>query len=184
MHECEKNNEGKMSAVIGMNQEEITEICIGTDTQVANINSSQQIVISGSTDSIEFVSESLKNHGAKRIIPLPVSGAFHSKLMSDAKPQLKEAIFNAVFNESSIPIVSNYDAVLKSDPDKIKKALIEQIDSPVLWFQSVQELSRINSNFIEIGPKKVLSGIIKKIDESLHISSFNSYNDVERYLHV
>ena len=184
MHECEKNNEGKMSAVIGMNQEKIAEICMGTDTQVANINSSQQIVISGSADSIHSVSESLKNHGAKRIIPLPVSGAFHSKLMSDAKPQLKEVISNAVFNESSTPIVSNYDAVLKSDPNEIKKALIEQIDSPVLWFESIQELSKINSNFIEIGPKKVLSGIIKKIDESLHISSFNSYNDVERYLHV
>ncbi len=104
--------------------------------------------------------------------------------MSDAKPQLKEVISNAVFNESSIPIVSNYDAVLKSDPNEIKKALIEQIDSPVLWFESIQELSKINSNFIEIGPKKVLSGIIKKIDESLHISSFNSYNDIERYLHV
>ena len=184
MHECEKNNEGKMSAVIGMDQEKIAEICMGTDTQVANINSSQQIVISGSADSIHSVSESLKNRGAKRIIPLPVSGAFHSKLMSDAKPQLKEVISNAVFNESSTPIVSNYDAVLKSDPNEIKKALIEQIDSPVLWFESIQELSKINSNFIEIGPKKVLSGIIKKIDESLHISSFNSYNDVERYLHV
>ena len=184
MHKCEKNNEGKMSAVIGMNQEKIAEICMGTDTQIANINSSQQIVISGSADSIYSVSELLKNHGAKRIIPLPVSGAFHSKLMSDAKPQLKEVISNAVFNESSIPIVSNYDAVLKSDPNDIKKALIEQIDSPVLWFESIQELSKINSNFIEIGPKKVLSGIMKKIDESLHISSFNSYNDVERYLHV
>ena len=184
MHECEKNNKGKMSAVIGMDKEKIAEICMGTDTQIANINSSQQIVISGSADSIHSVSESLKNHGAKRIISLPVSGAFHSKLMSDAKPQLKEVISNAVFNESSIPIVSNYDAVLKSDPNEIKKALIEQIDSPVLWFESIQELSKINSNFIEIGPKKVLSGIIKKIDESLHISSFNSYNDVERYLHV
>jgi len=184
MRECEKNTAGKMSAVIGMSQEKITEICMGTDTQIANINSNQQIVISGAAESIDSISELLKNHGAKRIIPLPVSGAFHSKLMSDAKPQLKDVISNAAFNEPSMPIVSNYDAVRRSDANDIKKALIEQIDNPVLWSASIKELSRFNSNFIEIGPKKVLSGIIKKIDESLHISSFNSYNDIERYLNV
>ena len=184
MRECEKNAEGKMSAVIGMDQKKISELCMGTDAQIANINSNQQIVISGSADSIDSVSDLLKNHGAKRIIPLPVSGAFHSKLMSDAKPKLKDIISNAIFNESSMPIVSNYDAVLRSDANDIKKALIEQIDNPVLWSESIKELSKVNSNFIEIGPKKVLSGIVKKIDESLHISSFNSYNDVERYLHV
>lgn len=184
MHKCEKNTEGKMSAVIGMNKEKISDICKGTDTQVANINSDQQIVISGSADSIQSVSEALKTNGAKRIISLPVSGAFHSKLMSNAKPELKEVISNATFNEPYVPIVSNYDATLRSNPDEIKKALIEQIDNPVLWLDSVQRLGEINNNFIEIGPKKVLSGIIKKIDELFHISSFNSYNDVEEYLHV
>ena len=184
MHKCEKNTEGKMSAVIGMNKEKISDICKGTDTQVANINSDQQIVISGSADSIQSVSEELKANGAKRIISLPVSGAFHSQLMSNAKPELKEVISNATFNEPYVPIVSNYDATLRSNPDEIKKALIEQIDNPVLWLDSVQRLGEINNNFIEIGPKKVLSGIIKKIDELFHISSFNSYNDVEEYLHV
>lgn len=184
MHKCEKNTEGKMSAVIGMNKEKISDICKGTDTQVANINSDQQIVISGSADSIQSVSEELKANGAKRIISLPVSGAFHSQLMSNAKPELKEVISNATFNEPYVPIVSNYDATLRSNPDEIKKALIEQIDHPVLWLDSVQRLGKINNNFIEIGPKKVLSGIIKKIDELFHISSFNSYNDVEEYLHV
>ena len=151
---------------------------------MANINSDQQIVISGSADSIQSVSEELKANGAKRIISLPVSGAFHSQLMSNAKPELKEVISNATFNEPYVPIVSNYDATLRSNPDEIKKALIEQIDHPVLWLDSVQRLGKINNNFIEIGPKKVLSGIIKKIDELFHISSFNSYNDVEEYLHV
>ncbi|MBL6911524.1 MAG: ACP S-malonyltransferase [Candidatus Marinimicrobia bacterium] len=184
MHRCEKNTEGKMSAVIGISKEKISDICKGTDTQVANINSDQQIVISGSAESIELVAEELKANGAKRIITLPVSGAFHSKLMSNAKPELKEVISNATFNEPSIPIVSNYDATLRSNPHEIKKALIEQIDSPVLWFDSVKKLGKINNNFIEIGPKKVLSGIVKKIDELFHISSFNSYNDIEKYLHV
>ena len=167
-----------------MNKEKISDICKGTDTQVANINSDQQIVISGSADSMQSVSEELKTNGAKRIISLPVSGAFHSKLMSNAKPELKEVISNATFNEPYVPIVSNYDATLRSNPDEIKKALIEQIDNPVLWLDSVQSLGEINNNFIEIGPKKVLSGIIKKIDELFHISNFNNYNDVEEYLHV
>ena len=122
MHKCEKNTEGKMSAVIGMNKEKISDICKGTDTQVANINSDQQIVISGSADSIQSVSEELKANGAKRIISLPVSGAFHSQLMSNAKPELKEVISNATFNEPYVPIVSNYDATLRSNPDEIKKA--------------------------------------------------------------
>ena len=184
MHRCEKNNEGKMSAVIGMSKDKIIDICKGTDTQIANINSDQQIVISGAAESIQSVSEKLKNNGAKRIIALPVSGAFHSKLMSDAKPELKKVILDATFNEPSIPIVSNYDATLRSNPDEIKKALTEQIDNPVLWLDSIRTLGEINSKFIEIGPKKVLSGIIKKIDELFHISSFNSYNDVEEYLDV
>ena len=136
MHKCEKNTEGKMSAVIGMSKEKISDICKGTDTQVANINSDQQVVISGSAESIQSISEKLKASGAKRIITLPVSGAFHSKLMSDAKPELKKVISNATFNEPNIPIVSNYDATLRSNPDEIKKALIEQIDNPVLWLDS------------------------------------------------
>ena len=184
MHRCEKNTEGKMTAVIGMSKEKISDICEGTDTQIANINSDQQVVISGSEESIQSISEKLKTSGAKRIIALPVSGAFHSKLMSDAKPELQKAISNATFNEPNIPIVSNYDAILRSNPDEIKKALIEQIDNPVLWLDSIKKLGETNNNFIEIGPKKVLSGIIKKIDELFHISSFNSYNDIEEYLHV
>ena len=184
MHRCEKNNEGKMSAVIGMNKDNIIDICEGTDTQIANINSDQQVVISGTAESIHSISERLKTNGAKRIIALPVSGAFHSKLMSDAKPELKKVISDATFNEPTIPIVSNYDAMLRTNPDEIKKALIEQIDNPVLWLDSVRKLGKINNNFLEIGPKKVLSGIIKKIDELFHISSFNNYNDVEEYLNV
>ena len=120
MHKCEKNTEGKMSAVIGMSKEKISDICKGTDTQVANINSDQQVAISGSAESIQSISEKLKASGAKRIITLPVSGAFHSKLMSDAKPELKKVISNATFNESNIPIVSNYDATLRYNPDEIK----------------------------------------------------------------
>ena len=126
----------------------------------------------------------MKSKGAKRIIPLPVSGAFHSKLMSSAKPKLKHIISNETFDTPIIPIVSNYDGKLRSNPEEIKHALIEQIDSPVLWLDSIKELSKISKTFTEIGPKKVLSGIIKKIDELFHISSFNNYNDIQEKINV
>ena len=184
MHICETTYKGSMSAVLGMKKDNILDICRGTDTQVANINSDQQIVISGSIESIQAVTKELKSKGAKRIIPLPVSGAFHSKLMSSAKPKLKHIISNETFDTPIIPIVSNYDGKLRSNPEEIKHALIEQIDSPVLWLDSIKELSKISKTFTEIGPKKVLSGIIKKIDELFHISSFNNYNDIQEKINV
>ena len=130
--------------------------------------------------------------GDLKSLPKSVYSEFHLKkyflfLGVDSENclrELKKVISDATFNEPSIPIVSNYDATLRSNPDEIKKALTEQIDNPVLWLDSVRTLGKINNNFIEIGPKKVLSGIIKKIDELFHISSFNSYNDVEEYLDV
>ena len=178
MHECETKNKGKMSAVIGLEKNIIADACNNTDTQIANINSDQQIVISGSEQSIDDISDKLKSLGAKRIIPLNVSGAFHSKLMSGAKEELKKIITEKTFHTPQSPIISNYDGEKRNNSDDIKHALIEQIDNPVLWNQSVKELGKISNNIVEIGPKKVLSGLVKKINESLHISSFNSYNDI------
>ena len=184
MHKCETSNKGKMSAVMGLSKEIISEVCNNSDTQVANINSDQQIVISGSDISIEKISNELKSLGAKRIIPLNVSGAFHSKLMSEAKSKLRDIITEKIFQTPHCPIVSNYDAKDRTNTDEIKHALIEQIDNTVLWLASVKQLGNINNNFVEIGPKKVLAGLIKKINESFHISSFNSYNDTKELLNV
>ena len=184
MHKCETSNKGKMSAVMGLSKEIISEVCNNSDTQVANINSDQQIVISGPDISVKKISNELKSLGAKRIIPLNVSGAFHSKLMSEAKSKLRDIITEKIFQTPYCPIVSNYDAKNRTNTDEIKHALIEQIDNTVLWLASVKQLGNINNNFVEIGPKKVLSGLIKKINESFHISSFNSYNDTKELLNV
>ena len=184
MHQCETNNKGKMSAVMGLSKETISQICNNSDTQVANINSDQQIVISGSDISVEEISNELKSLGAKRIIPLNVSGAFHSKLMSEAKPKLRDIIAEKIFQTPHCPIVSNYDAKESTNTDEIKHAINEQIDNTVLWLESVKQLGNINNNFIEIGPKKVLTGLIKKINESFHISSFNSYNGTKELFNV
>lgn len=177
MHECELNNPGKMSAVIGASIDKIQTICDSVDCQIANINSDSQIVISGSEESIDFASESLKTIGAK-VIPLSVSGAFHSKLMSEAKNKLNDIINISRFNEVSSPIVSNFNARPNRSIEEIKHALIEQIDNPVQWSKSIQLLGELSNNFVEIGPKKVLGNIIKKIDDSLTITTYNSIENL------
>jgi len=177
MHECELNYPGKMSAVIGTSIDKIQSICDSVDCQIANINSDSQIVISGSEESIDLASKSLKNIGAK-VIPLSVSGAFHSKLMSKAKNKLSEIINTSSFNEVSYPIVSNFNAKPNRSIEAIKHALIEQIDNPVQWSKSIKSLSKLSSEFLEIGPKKVLSNIIKKIDDSLTITTYNSIENL------
>ena len=177
MHECELNYPGKMSAVIGTSIDKIQSICDSVDCQIANINSDSQIVISGSEESIDLASKSLKNIGAK-VIPLSVSGAFHSKLMSKAKNKLSDIINTSSFNEVCYPIVSNFNAKPNRSIEAIKHALIEQIDNPVQWSKSIKSLSGLSSEFLEIGPKKVLSNIIKKIDESLTITTYNSIENL------
>ena len=177
MHECELNNPGKMSAVIGTSIDKIESICDSVDCQIANINSDSQIVNSGSEESIDLASESLKTIGAK-VIPLSVSGAFHSKLMSEAKNKLTDIINISRVNEVSSPIVSNFNARPNRSIEKIKHALIEQIDNPVQWSKSIKSLSELSNEFVEIGPKKVLSNIIKKIDDSLTITTYNSIENL------
>ena len=177
MHECELNNPGKMSAVIGASIDKIQTICDSVDCQIANINSDSQIVISGSEESIDMASESLKTIGAK-VIPLSVSGAFHSKLMSEAKNKLTDIINISRFNEVSSPIVSNFNARPNRSTEEIKHALIEQIDNPVQWSKSIKSLGELSNEFVEIGPKKVLSNIIKKIDDSLTITTYNSIENL------
>jgi len=177
MHECELNNPGKMSAVIGASIDKIQTICDSVDCQIANINSDSQIVISGSEESIDLATENLKNIGSK-VLPLSVSGAFHSKLMSDAKNKLSDIINTSRFSEVSFPIVSNFNAKPNRSIEEIKHALIEQIDNPVQWSKSIKSLGELSNKFVEIGPKKVLSNIIKKIDDSLTITTYNSIENL------
>ena len=177
MAKCEKKNNGKMSAVIGLSERIIEKVCKKIDCQIANINSESQIVISGSEESILLATQMLKEMGSK-VIPLKVSGAFHSKLMSEAKSDLLNAISTSTFSKPICPIVSNYDGIAKLEVKDIKNSLIHQIDNPVQWLKSVYTLKKFGSNFIEIGPKKVLGNIIKKIDDSLIITNYNCYEDL------
>ena len=175
---CEKENPGKMCAVLGINQNLLKEFCDKFNCQIANVNSDNQIVVSGQEKNIEKLKVHLKNNRIK-VIPLKVSGAFHSKLMSNAKVKLKEVILSSKFNDSKYPVFSNFDAKSKTSANEIKDSLIEQIDNTVLWNDSIKSMINLNNKFIEIGPQKVLSNILKKIDDSLVIKNYTCYNNIK-----
>lgn len=157
-----------MAAVIGYaNEEQVENICkeiVGEMVVPANYNSPGQLVISGSVKGIELASEKLKTAGVKRVITLPVGGAFHSPLMEPARKELAEAINRAAFSQPICPIYQNVTAKAETDGAKIKANLIAQLTAPVRWTQSVQQmLADGATEFIEVGPGNVLTGLIKKI---------------------
>ena len=165
---------GTMAAVIGLNVDLIESICekVGGIIKTANYNCPGQVVISGEKNSIESACEILKKNGAKRAIILPVGGAFHSTLMTSAKNKLAMEIEKIKFNTPSCPIYQNFSNNPETDPEKIKFNLIEQMTSPVKWTQCVEKMIKNGANkFVEVGPGKVLQGLVKKINSSVEISS-------------
>ncbi|MFC2129123.1 ACP S-malonyltransferase [Bacteroidota bacterium] len=138
----------------------------------ANYNSPGQIVISGSIPGINQAIEKLKELGAKRALPLNVGGAFHSPLMEPARVELAEGINSTIFNNPICPVFQNVNAKPVSDPDEIKKNLIAQLTSPVRWTQTVKNMIEYGaSSFTEVGPGKVLQGLIKKVDRQIPTES-------------
>ena len=165
---------GTMAAVIGLNVDLIESVCekVGGIIKTANYNCPGQVVISGEKNSIESACEILKKNGAKRAIILPVGGAFHSPLMTSAKNKLAMEIEKIKFNTPSCPIYQNFSNNPETDPEKIKFNLIEQMTSPVKWTQCVEKMIKNGANkFVEVGPGKVLQGLVKKINSSVEISS-------------
>ena len=165
---------GTMAAVIGLNVDLIESVCdkVCGIIKTANYNCPGQVVISGEKNSIESACEILKNNGAKRAIILPVGGAFHSPLMTSAKNKLAMEIEKIKFNTPSCPIYQNFSNNPETAPEKIKFTLIEQMTSPVKWTQCVEKMIKNGANkFVEVGPGKVLQGLVKKINSSVEISS-------------
>ena len=171
------NNPGTMAAVLGLENNIVEEVCKGIDGIVvaANYNCPGQLVISGEIQGINLACEKLKESGARRALVLPVGGAFHSPLMEDAKQELEDAIKNTVFNKPICPIYQNVSAEAVSDETKIKENLISQLTSPVKWTQSVEKMIQDGgNNFIEIGPGKVLQGLVRKINSNVESSSISN----------
>jgi len=171
------NNPGTMAAVLGLENNIVEEVCKGIDGVVvaANYNCPGQLVISGEIQGINLACEKLKESGARRALVLPVGGAFHSPLMEDAKQELEDAIKNTVFNKPICPVYQNVSAEAVSDETKIKENLISQLTSPVKWTQSVEKMIQDGgNNFIEIGPGKVLQGLVRKINSNVEASSISN----------
>ena len=171
------NNPGTMAAVIGLENSVVENICESTEGVVvaANYNCPGQLVISGEIKAIDLACEKLKEQGARRALVLPVGGAFHSPLMEEAKQELENAINTATFNKPICPIYQNVTSFAVSDEMKIKENLIAQLTSPVKWTQSIQKMAADGAtNFIELGPGKVLQGLTRKINSNVEASSLSS----------
>ncbi|MDF0707465.1 ACP S-malonyltransferase [Flagellimonas okinawensis] len=163
-----------MAAVLGLEDEVVEKICFEVEGIVvpANYNCPGQLVISGEVDAVNIACEKMKEAGAKRALLLPVGGAFHSPLMEPAREELAAAIESTQFNAPSCPIYQNVTTTAVSDAEEIKKNLILQLTAPVKWTQSVQQMVKDGAaSFVEVGPGKVLQGLVKKIHREAETSS-------------
>ena len=173
---------GGMSAVLGMTAEQINEVVDPIENvQVANYNCPGQIVISGKKEAVEEASEKLKEAGARRVLPLNVSGPFHSHLLEDAGKKLGEYLENVTISEPVIPYVANVTAQYVTSAADVKPLLEKQVSSSVRWQQSVETMLADGvDRFIEIGPGKTLSGFIKKIDKGAAVLNIEKLEDLEK----
>jgi [acyl-carrier-protein] S-malonyltransferase len=166
--------ESTMAAVLGLEDSIVEDICAETPGIVvaANYNCPGQLVISGELEAVKLASETLKTKGAKRALLLPVGGAFHSPLMEPAREELAAAIEQTNFHQPFCPVYQNVTATAVTDPLAIKKNLIAQLTAPVKWTQTVKQMVADGaSSFYEIGPGKVLQGLVKKIDSTVTAES-------------
>ena len=162
-----------MAAVLGLEDQIVEEVCDAVDGVVvaANYNCPGQLVISGEVSAIETACELLKGKGARRALVLPVGGAFHSPMMEPAREELAAAIKETQFNEPSCPVYQNVPASAVTSATEIKENLILQLTAPVKWTQSIQAMvADGGTEFIEVGPGKVLQGLMRKIDRSVEAS--------------
>ena len=167
-----------MAAIIGLDDETVEKVCAEIDEIVvpANFNCPGQLVISGSMKGIEVACEKLKEAGAKRALPLKVGGAFHSPLMEPARVELEEAIENTTFATPTCAVYQNVNAKPVTNPSEIKKNLVAQLTAPVRFTQTmVNMIADGASSFTEVGPGKVIQGLVKKVDRKMETAGVDSY---------
>ncbi|MBU2659157.1 ACP S-malonyltransferase [Bacillus cabrialesii] len=185
MNEAVPAGEGAMAAILGMDAEALKQVTDkvteeGHLVQLANLNCPGQIVISGTAKGVELASEQAKENGAKRAIPLEVSGPFHSELMKPAAEKLKEVLDSCDIKDADVPVISNVSADVMTEKAEIKEKLIEQLYSPVRFEESINKLIAEGvTTFIEIGPGKVLSGLVKKVNRRLKTIAVSDPETIE-----
>ena len=186
MHNAGKINPGTMAAIIGMSTNEVENLCTRNSSDhlvvAANYNTENQIVVSGHIEAIENLINNAKEYGARMAVPLNVSGAFHSPLMIPAREELADKLDSVEISDISIPLYSNVDAKPITKGKDIKNSLIRQLESPVLWYNSIQQMIKDGyTSFIEIGPGKVLQGLNRKINSAVSTKGIQSYEDIINY---
>lgn len=172
---CEENP-STMAAILALENEVVEKICAETEGVVvaANYNCPGQIVISGEITAVEIACEKLKEAGARRALILPVGGAFHSPLMAAAQNSLAKAIENTTFNKPRCAVYQNYTAKPETNADQLKENLNKQLTAPVLWMQSISNMvANGATHFYEVGPGKVLTGLMRKIDRNVEASKID-----------
>jgi len=173
-------NPGGMLAVIGLDGEPLKAIAAEVGVTLANINSPGQTVLSGTTDAIEKAAIACKEAGAKRALPLPVAGAFHSPLMQPAADQMAALLADVELNEPSIPVLSNVTGAPHVNTDAIRANMVAQITGSVRWVECMQYLiAQGVTEGVECGPGKVLNGLMKRIDRSVSITNIGTFSDLE-----
>lgn len=178
---------GAMAAVIGLTDDVVIKACAeASGSQVCsavNFNSPGQVVIAGNKEAVEAASEALKAAGAKRVLPLPVSVPSHCALMKSAADELAKELAKVEFKAPSVPVINNVDVAKVEDAAAIKDALVRQLYSPVRWVETVQSASADGiKTMIEVGPGKVLAGLIKRIDKEVNAISLNDAATLEAAL--
>jgi [acyl-carrier-protein] S-malonyltransferase len=178
---------GTMAAVVRLDPEKVAAICTeaaqGQVCAPANYNSPEQTVISGHVEAIERARAALTAAGARRVLPLPVSAPFHCSLMAPVQPRMREVLERMAIGPLQIPVVSNLEAMPNSDPARVVELLIGQLVSPVRWVESVRAMTRAGvTRFVEIGPGRVLQGLIKQVDKGVEVCGVDEPEIVEELL--
>ncbi|WP_078430693.1 ACP S-malonyltransferase [Alkalihalobacterium alkalinitrilicum] len=188
MEEAVPAGEGAMAAILGMDREALLEVTEevsnnGDAVQLANLNCPGQIVISGTAEGVRKASVLAKEKGAKRALPLQVSGPFHSSLMKPAADKLTNVLDGITISEAKIPVIANVTAAVVTDSKQIKEKLIEQVYSPVLWEDTVRRLLDLGvDTFIEIGAGNVLSGLVRKVERRVNVFAVNDMESIDAML--
>lgn len=178
---------GGMAAVIGMEYGALSELCESMSDQErkiqpANINAPDQIVVSGDRTLVDEFAAEAKAQGARRVMPLNVSGAFHSHLMEPAKVEFRKFVDDVPFNAPVIPVIQNVSAKAETDPETIKAQLIDQLTSPVRFVECIEAAAAAGvEEAVEVGPKKVLNGLVRKIDRSIKSSNIDTMEQVKEF---
>ena len=184
MYEAGLKNPGSMLAAIGLDEDTVKGICAQTGTEISNVNCPGQIVISGAVQALSEADRLGRTRGARAMIPLRVSGAFHSALMEPIIAEFSKIVSNVRLRSPSVPVISNVTAQPLTDVDSIKKELVKQLRNCIQWQRSVEYMIRSGvASFYEIGPGRVLSGLIRRVNAELPIFNVSGIEDIVQLAH-